>query len=108
VSLTGNAAVDAADLGALQIEFYYFVRALMRMPSRGMSVYSAHDILPGAARFSRDRSGRDTAEELELEESEYAADPLENYATWRRVNAKVTYGQGVPRPVFDPADEEYW
>lgn len=30
--------------------------------------------------------------------------PVEDYTTWRRVDADVTYGSGIPRPIADPED----
>ena len=48
------------------------------------------------------------ADELDAEELEFAARPLEDFSTWRRVRATIAYGSGVPRPSGNAMDEEYW
>jgi len=46
-------------------------------------------------------------DELQLDSDEYADPPLEDYSSWRRVDATVVRGSGVPTPMFDPSDDDW-
>jgi len=32
--------------------------------------------------------------------------PIENYASWNQVEANITYGSGIPRPMAEVSDDE--
>ena len=51
--------------------------------------------------------GHQAVDELESAEFEHDAAPIRDYKMWRRVDANITYGTGVPRPIANASDEEY-
>lgn len=49
-------------------------------------------------------SDTDCNEDLLFEEPDAL---IENYASWRLVEANVTYGSGIPRPISEVSDDEF-